>query len=42
MAHQIIDNRNKKLADEINQQLGYTSKAKIAAVLPKIICSEVF
>ncbi len=30
MAHQIIDNRNKKLADEINQQLDYTSKAKIA------------
>jgi len=35
MAHQIIDNRNKKLADEINQQLGYTSKAKIAGRITK-------
>jgi len=35
MAHQIIDNRNKKLADEINQQLDYTSKAKIAGCITK-------
>ena len=30
MAHQIIDNRNKKLADEISIQLEHTSRAKIA------------
>lgn len=30
MAHQIIDNRNKKLAEEISIQLDHTSKAKIA------------
>jgi len=30
MPHQIIDNRTRKLADEINQQLEYTEKAKIA------------
>lgn len=30
MPHQIIDNRTRKLSDEINQQLEFTEKAKIA------------
>jgi len=30
MSHQIIDNRDKKLSEEINQQLEYTNEARIA------------